>query len=50
MQDNMNAQNGQNQAYTKPTGTISVDYVPPTTRKQTKINGNDDFIPFEEVK
>lgn len=50
MQDNMNAQNGQNQAYTKPTGTISVDYVPPTTKKQTKINGNDDFIPFEEVK
>lgn len=51
MQDNMNQQNGQSQTYTKPPGTISVDYVPPTTtKKQTKVSGNDDFIPFEEVK
>lgn len=48
MQDNMNGQN--NPQPTKPMGTISVDYVPPAEKKQPKIKGNDDFIPFEEVK
>ncbi|TAE42482.1 MAG: DUF4834 domain-containing protein [Sphingobacteriales bacterium] len=49
MQNNMNGQNA-TQASTKPEGTISVDYIPPTTKKQPKFKGNDDFIPYEEVK
>jgi len=48
MQNNMDNQSS-NQAR-KPEGTISVDYVPPVVKKQPKEKGNDDFIPYEEVK
>jgi hypothetical protein len=49
MQDTMNEQSA-SQANSKPEGTISVDYIPPTTKKKAKFNANDDFIPYEEVK
>lgn len=50
MQNNMNTQQHNKQPQSKPTGTISVDFVPPEKVKQTKLKDNDDFIPFEEVK
>lgn len=34
----------------KPAGTISVDYIPPSPKKETKANKQDEFIDFEEVK
>lgn len=50
MHDNMQGQNNRDQSTVKPTGTISVDYIPPVDKKQPKAKGNDDFIEYEEIK
>lgn len=50
MHDTMNGQNEANGSQVKPTGTISVDYIPPVDKKQPKAKGDDDFIEYEDVK
>lgn len=50
MNNNMNEQNRANESQAKPTGTISVDYIPPVDKKQPTAKGDDDFIEYEEVK
>jgi hypothetical protein len=49
MNDNVNGQ-GNRTTNQKPTGTISVDYIPPSDKKQHRAKGDDDFIEYEEVK
>lgn len=45
-----NKANAQNQTQVKPEGTISVDFVPPVSKKQPKLKPDGDFTSFEEVK
>ena len=39
-----------NKQPTRPEGTISVDFVPPPTKKKPKLDNAGDFIDYEEVK
>jgi cytoskeletal protein RodZ len=35
---------------TKPEGTLSVDFVPPTPKKKPKLDQAGDFVDYEDVK
>lgn len=52
MSQQQQAYQQQNQAanQTKPEGTLSVDYVPPTPKKKPKLDQAGDFVDYEDVK
>ena len=54
MQEKMNNQQqnyaDNRNASAKPEGTLSVDFVPPLSKKKPKLDNAGDFVDYEEIK